>query len=280
LTLATATTEADCDPMAQSFTAHPLAKLFPDMPDGEFAALVEDIRQNGVKIPILIYRGRILDGRQRYRACQKLNQTCPTVTWNGRDPWMEVQSRNLVRRHLAKDQVWAICRLAAERFPELASPIRVVKDEAKGRQVRKPKRKGAHDSPLLLRSRGRNKEAADLIGAQFGVSGTTVKRVDRLAREAPELIPKVAAGELSVKKALQLASRNDPGTPRDRGWQVDQDVQRIQQIIRTAWTRCPLENRVTLLVGVQSIFRELMDEYKARKETRSGDVDEQTVKAS
>jgi len=71
--------------MAQSFTAHPLAKLFPDMPDADFAALVEDVRQNGVKIPILIYRGRILDGRQRYRACQKLNVACPTVIWNGRD---------------------------------------------------------------------------------------------------------------------------------------------------------------------------------------------------
>src|SRR4030095_16577281 len=92
------------------------------------------------------------------------------------------QSRTLVRRHLAKDQVWAICKLAAERFPELAGPIRAVKNEAKGRQVRKPKQKGALDSPVLLRSRGRNKEAADIIGAQFGVSGTTVKRVDRLPR--------------------------------------------------------------------------------------------------
>ena len=269
--------------MAQLLTAHPLAKLFPDMPDADFAALVEDIRQNGVKIPILVYRGRILDGRQRYRACQKLNRPCPTVTWNGRDPWMEVQSRNLVRRHLAKDQVWAICKLAAEHFPELAGPIRAGKLEAKQRQIRKPKAEEAGASAPLLRSRNRNKEAADLIGAQFGVSGTTVKRVDRLAREAPELIPKVAAGELSIKKALQLVARNDSSRTRDRVWQIDQDVQRIQQVIRTAWTRCPFEGRVTFLVGVQSLFRELMAEYKAGKGTSapSGGLDrEQTSKAS
>jgi hypothetical protein len=268
--------------MARSLTSHPLARLFPDLPDADFAALVEDIRRNGVKVPILVYRGQILDGRQRYRACQKLNIPCPTVSWNGRDPWMEVQSRNLVRRHLAKDQVWAICKLAAERFPDLAGPIRAVKLEAKERQIRKPKSRASRGSTPLLRSRGRNKEAADLIGAQFGVSGTTVKRFDRLAREAPELIPKVAAGELSVKKALQLAARNDLSSMRDRNWQVEQDVQRIQQVIRTAWARCPLENRVTFLVGVRSIFRELMTEYKDGKSSdEDGRLDhEKTPKAS
>ena len=61
--------------MAQSLTAHPLAKLFPDLPDPEFAALVEDIRENGVKIPILVYRGQILDGRQRYRAQKEFVDT-------------------------------------------------------------------------------------------------------------------------------------------------------------------------------------------------------------
>ena len=251
--------------MTRSLTSHPLAKLFPDLPDADFAPLVEDIRRNGVKVPILVYRGQILDGRQRYRACQKLGIPCPTVTWNGRDLWMEVQSRNLLRRHLAKDQVWAICTLAAERFPDVATSIQAIKLEAKERRIRKTKFAVSRGAPALLRSQGRNKEAADLLGAQFGVSGTTVKRVDRLAREAPELIPKVAAGELSVKKALQLAARNDLSSVRDRNWQVEQEVERIQRVIRAAWTRCPLENHATFLVGIRSIFRELVTKYKDDK---------------
>src|SRR5262249_57237725 len=80
--------------------------------------------------------------------------------------------------------------------------------ESKTRQ-RRQRRDPARPAAELLRSRDRHKESADLIGAQFGVSGSTVKRVDRVAREAPELLAKVAAGELSALKALrEVAGRH------------------------------------------------------------------------
>ena len=185
--------------MHQALTAHPIAMLFPDMPAADFSALVEDIRHHGVKVPILVHRGQILDGRQRYRACQTLNLACPTVQWNGRDAWLEVQSRNLVRRHLSKEQIYAVCKIAADKFPDLAAPIQAVRAESRDRRTRKAgvKLRSGAGQPFL-RSQARNKESADLIGAQLGISGTTVKRVDRLAREAPELVPKVATGPSSA----------------------------------------------------------------------------------
>src|SRR5262245_13594603 len=109
--------------MHQALTPHPIATLFPDMPPADFAALVEDIRRHGVKVPILVHRGQILDGRQRYRACQELKKPCPTMEWNGQDAWLEVQSRNLVRRHLSKEQVYAICKIAANKFPREVAPF-------------------------------------------------------------------------------------------------------------------------------------------------------------
>jgi len=269
--------------MAQSLTAHPLAKLFPDLPDREFASLVEDIRENGVKIPILVYRGQILDGRQRYRACRELNIRCPTVTWNGRDPWLEVQSRNLVRRHLAKDQIYAICKLAAEMYPEVAAPLQAVKADAKKRQSRKTRSADAAE----LRSQDRNKEAADVIGAQLGISGTTVKRVDRLAREAPELVPRVAAGELSVKKALRLATlpKHDPAgvVAGPRPYDVDSDVRRLEHTITNSWIRCPIVARARFLRGLQTLLRDLISEYQTDRTQRPPDssgLDRQAAKAS
>src|SRR6202040_3898518 len=120
-------------------------------------------------------------------------------------PWLEVQSRNLVRRHLPKDQGYAIRKLAAQQFPELAKAIEAKRENGK---APKAEAKGQpRGQKALLRSQDRHRESADRIGAQIGVSGTTVKRVDRLAREAPDLLPRVARGELSVKRALREVAR-------------------------------------------------------------------------
>ena len=81
---------------------HPIAELFPRMPDGEFEALKEDIRHHGVRQPVLVHQGQIIDGRHRWEAAQNLDIECPTVEWDGQGSVIDaVVSLNLKRGQAA-----------------------------------------------------------------------------------------------------------------------------------------------------------------------------------
>jgi hypothetical protein len=78
--------------------------LFPLIEGNDFDRLVEDVRQNGVVEPIILYEGAILDGRNRYRAALAADARCPLVQFDGEDPLAFVLSKNLHRRHLNESQ--------------------------------------------------------------------------------------------------------------------------------------------------------------------------------
>jgi hypothetical protein len=87
---------------------HPLADLFPPMEGAEFDELVADIKAHGLREPIVLYEGLILDGRNRYRACIKagVEPSFAPSAWRlpNDDPAGYVISANIRRRHLTAEQ--------------------------------------------------------------------------------------------------------------------------------------------------------------------------------
>ena len=90
----------------QEYEIHPYALIFPPMSKTDFDALSEDIRANGLRDPITLYDGKIVDGRNRYRACVNLALEPRFDTFEGDDEaaLAFVISKNLARRHLNESQ--------------------------------------------------------------------------------------------------------------------------------------------------------------------------------
>src|SRR5688572_746106 len=92
--------------MHRTTECHPVAYLFPDMDEGEYEELKEDIKKNGVQMPVVTCQGKVADGRHRWRACNELGIKCPTVDFDGPEEFLLdfVVSLNMRRRHLNPSQ--------------------------------------------------------------------------------------------------------------------------------------------------------------------------------
>ena len=62
---------------------HPAADFFPLLNGKEFEKLKADIEANGLLEPIMVHEDQILDGRNRWLACEDLGIKPDTVEWDG-----------------------------------------------------------------------------------------------------------------------------------------------------------------------------------------------------
>jgi hypothetical protein len=87
------------------YEIHPLAELFPPMPDDQYQALKADIAENGQSEDIIIWQDKLIDGRHRLRACLELGIQPDTAELDDScDPYIYVITHNLHRRHLTESQ--------------------------------------------------------------------------------------------------------------------------------------------------------------------------------
>ena len=108
--------------MVTELTLHPLVMLFPEATEEEYASLKEDIRVNGLMNPVSLYKGEILDGRHRYKACRELADETGEdfleveILKDNINPLDFVLGVNLQRRHLMKPYQKAMVAARAKEF--------------------------------------------------------------------------------------------------------------------------------------------------------------------
>lgn len=194
--------------ITEKLKPHPAAEIFPMMTDAEIADLAKDIKLRGQNRPIIVFEGKILDGRNRYAAC-KLAEVQPKLQeWNPLDkltsessPTAWVLSENLHRRHLTVDQRTLIALEATALFAK----------EAKQRQRDAGgDRKSKNQPDRLPPQDGKRSPTAAAQAAQTaGVSARSVERAQRVKAARPELLEKVRAGELTLKKAEKTIAKEE-----------------------------------------------------------------------
>jgi len=173
-----------------TYELHPLCTLFPRLSDSEFSALAEDIRANGLRQPIVLHDGMILDGGNRYRACLEANVKPQFVDFDGGNIVSFVLSANLHRRHLSAGQQAAIVASA--------------QDWAAAQTVGRPK---SGNVAGLATVEGR--------AAESGASERTQRMADKVAKASPELAKKVAHGEVTLPAALkQVEGKSESAKPK------------------------------------------------------------------
>lgn len=156
---------------------HEIADVFPMMNSSQMAELVDDIRANGLRHPVLVFEDKVLDGRNRYKACGLAGVAVTTIEYTG--DWDAavklVASENIHRRHLSNNER----AFAAERLATLAE----------GR----PKT-GSIEPVSLAR-------AAELTG-----TGRESAKRARVVRErgVPELVEAAQTNEIAVSTAAEL----------------------------------------------------------------------------
>jgi hypothetical protein len=104
------------------YSAHELANLLPMIDPARFTELREDIRRNGILEPIKLFEGRILDGRNRYKAARECGHRFSEADFEEfvgsyADAEAYVFSTNFLRRQLSAAQRNEVIRSMIEKYP-------------------------------------------------------------------------------------------------------------------------------------------------------------------
>lgn len=190
---------------------HDVANIFPYMTDEEFAALKTDIAENGQREPIWLHDGKIIDGRNRYRACVELGIKPKFRLWDEQGSLVQfVLSLNLHRRHLTSSQRAA---LATEIEPLIAAEL----EELRRKKISET-RVLVHEQmgELLRPSNGdeRGPKASEIAAQNLNTNGKYVSDAKTIKKEAPDLFAQVKAGEKSIPEAKrELTARKKVAPP-------------------------------------------------------------------
>ena len=177
--------------MILKMKAHKFADIFPMIEGNELEVLKNDIKEQGLLNPIITYEDKILDGRNRYKACKEIGFKPNFQEYKGTTPLEFVVSLNLKRRHLTQSQAGVIA----------LSVMPMLEEEAKKRQV--THKEG--DTYLVAKlPQAKSRETASTM---FNVSPRYVQEAKKLQTTNPKQLEEVRLGHKNfseIKKEQRI----------------------------------------------------------------------------
>jgi hypothetical protein len=168
---------------------HPFADCFPMMSIEEIKTMANDIKENGLINAIVLFENKILDGRNRYAACQVSGVDPRYIQYAGKTPLAYVVSLNMSRRHLSESQR----AIAAAKIANMKSGERT--DLAHCQPSA-----NLHSPQISLESSAK----------MMNVSRRAVADVKKIMRDAPEKIAEIERGEKTVHGAMVEIKESKP----------------------------------------------------------------------
>lgn len=156
---------------------HPVADMFPMLTSAELAELAESIAANGLLEPIVVFEGKLVDGRNRLAACEVAGVEPDVVDYPGEPEGLVswIMAKNLDRRHLTPSQR----AMLGARLATLAKGHR-----PRGERSQTPTQR----------------QAAELVG----VGERSIRRARQVLESGDEeLVAQVDQGQVAVSAAAQ-----------------------------------------------------------------------------
>ena len=195
----------------QKFEIHPLASLMPAYTEAEREGLRSDIARNGVKVPVVIFQKKILDGRNRGYFASQLGKPVRITEFTGTEEEARalVISLNLVRRHLSAAQQQL---LGLQLFGDES------KKEAAEKRTRKPKSVPRNIQGTNNGNSG--EEWTDIVTRKAKQAGLTsvspdgIRAMEHVVNGAPETLAKVESGEIKYPARAAAEAREEKKMPK------------------------------------------------------------------
>jgi len=194
-------------PEETTWEFHEFANIYPLMKGDCFRNFIDDMRKNGPRERIVIYKGKILDGRNRYRAMKDLGRVnelkTEEFTGNDEKALNFVRSKNLHRRHLTPSQSAAIAIKNEDLFAKF-------REEAKARQCANAPKKGqqkfqkktvSQDSGPPSNSKDRKTD--NILAKEFNTNPEYLRQARKIDSEDPNLLNDVIEGKKNIHKATK-----------------------------------------------------------------------------
>jgi len=216
---------------------HPAADLFPLMSEAELRELGEDIKANGLLSPIALYKGELVDGRNRLDAMELVGLTLnwgvdikrlhPVVQEIKADPYTYVMAANLHRRHLTDEQ-----------RRELIAKVIKAKPEASDRTIAKQVKRD-HKTVAKIRKELESTGEVSPVETRVGADGKARKQTKARPKpkskppQPPPITRATGSDEIDVEQHRAKMARLDQPTEET----VTDFDRRVGFVIGTALTQ-------------------------------------------